>query len=229
MRNSIGYHRPSSLAAACTCAKTAQAAARGFCERRDIRLTSFFIDGPETCDKAWFERPQGARLATVLRRGDEVIVVGGGGIFTTHKNLASSVRNLWEKGVALHVIGLDGKSIFSTAENGALVVQALQHAAEVEASSRSEAIHVGILERKLQRRRHARCAGYGHKWQRGKRLVDSHEQLIISKIRRWREEGRSWNEIATHLLYLGETTAAGIEWSPARVRRAWFAFQRRSR
>jgi hypothetical protein len=158
-----------------------------------------------------------------VRPGDEVIVVWGGGIFTTYKNHASSVRNLWEKGVILHIIGLDGKPSLSTAEDGARVVQVLQDAAALEASCRSEAIRVGILERKLQRRRHARYAGYGHKWQRGKRVVDSHEQLIISKIRHWREEGRSWNEIATHLLYLGETTAAGAEWSPARVRRAWIA------
>jgi DNA invertase Pin-like site-specific DNA recombinase len=190
-------------------------------------LNGLFEDGAETADTPWLERQQGARLATVLRPGDEVIVVGGGGIFTTYKNLASSVRTLWEKGVTLHIIGLDGKPILSTAENGALVVQTLQNVAAFAASSRSEAIRVGILERKLQRRRHARYAGYGHKWQRGKRVVDSHEQLIISQIGRLRQEGRSWNEIATHLLYLGETTAAGAEWSPARVRRAWFAFQGR--
>ena len=191
------------------------------------RLKTVFVDAADSADTPWLERPEGRRLVSVVRPGDEVIVVWGGGIFTTYKNHASSVRNLWEKGVTLHIIGLDGKPILSTAEDGALVVQTLQNVAAFAASSRSEAIRVGILERKLQRRRHARYAGYGHKWQRGKRVVDSHEQFIISQIGRLRQEGRSWNEIATHLLYLGETTAAGAEWSPARVRRAWFAFQGR--
>ena len=227
MRIAYAYHRPSSTTPSLHQRNPICAIAIAFCRCHDLDLHELFEDGAETADTPWFERPEGRRLVSVVRPGDEVIVVWGGGIFTTYKNHASSVRNLWEKGVTLHIIGLDGKPSLSTAENGALVVQTLQDAAALEASCRSEAIRVGILERKLQRRRHARYAGYGHKWQRGKRVVDSHEQLIISQIGRLRQEGRSWNEIATHLLYLGETTAAGAEWSPARVRRAWFAFQGR--
>jgi DNA invertase Pin-like site-specific DNA recombinase len=190
-------------------------------------LNELFEDRAETADTPWLDRPEGKRLLATARADDEVIVVRGGRTFTSYEDLASSVCNLWEKGVTLHVVGLDGMPILSTAEDGARVVQTLQNVAAFAASSRSEAIRVGILERKLQRRRHARYAGYGHKWQRGKRVVDSHEQFIISEIRRLREEGRSWHQIATHLLYLGETTATGAEWSPARVRRAWFAFQGR--
>jgi DNA invertase Pin-like site-specific DNA recombinase len=225
MRIAYAYHRPSSSAPSLFQRNPIWATAKAFCICHDLRLNALFEDGAETSGTPWLERPQGQRLLATARANDDVIVVQGGCIFTRHQDLAAAVRKLWEKGVVLHIVGLDGKSILSTAENGALVVQALQYAAEVEASSRSESIQVGILERKRERRRHARYAGYGNKWQRGKRVVDSHEQLIISKIGHWREEGRSWNEIATYLLYVGETTAAGVEWSPARVRRAWFAFQ----
>jgi DNA invertase Pin-like site-specific DNA recombinase len=225
MRIAYAYHLPSSTTPSLHQRNLICATAIAFCRCHDLDLHELFEDGAETADTPWLERPEGRRLASLVRAGDEVVVVRGGRTFTSYEDLAASVRNLWEKGVTLHVVGLDGKPILSTAEDGALVVQTLQQAAELEASSRSEAIRVGMLERKLQRRRHARYAGYGHKWQRGKRVVDSHEQLIISEIRRLRQEGRSWNEIATHLLYLGETTATGADWSAARVRRAWFAFR----
>src|SRR5260370_21788415 len=66
-------------------------------------------------------------------------------------------------------------------------------------------------------------AGYGFRWFRGRKVPDPHEQHVMPQIVQWRQAGLSWQCISVQLFRQGIRTAAGPEWSVARVRRAYAA------
>ena len=65
--------------------------------------------------------------------------------------------------------------------------------------------------------------GYGYRWGQNGREPDAGEQATIARIAEMRGSGMSFYRIAAQLMVDRVMTAAGREWSPARVRRAYLA------
>jgi DNA invertase Pin-like site-specific DNA recombinase len=193
-----------------------------------LLLHSIIVDSAQFSQIAWFERPSGQRLASLLEPGSQVIVCNLETIGLKLVDLLSIIENFNERGIVLTIIDLPATkngltSLSTTGEMGELCANVLRMMTTLATMNRSDAVSEGMQDRKHRGRKHCHYAGYGHHWRYGKRKVHSEEQETIAKIVVWREQGFSWNEIAARLLRHRVLTADGREWSASRVRRAYLS------
>jgi DNA invertase Pin-like site-specific DNA recombinase len=201
-----------------------------FCAERGLVLSGIFEDDSGARDTAWLARPAGLDLGAKLKAGDEVVVAGLEAVFSSRRELLQCLRRLQERGIAVHFAAFTAKVPVPISLRGAMagaILRTIEAFAALDSRRRGESIREALRSRRIWARRYTNYAPYGFKWQRYRgeeRCVpDQHERAIIAKIIEWRDQGQSWYRIATRLLRSRVVTAAGREWSPSRVRRAYLA------
>jgi DNA invertase Pin-like site-specific DNA recombinase len=200
-----------------------------YADRHNLALDAVFVENADSVRTRWFARPAGRQIAGVLVPGCHVIVADATAVYTSAADLLSIIQGFQARGIVLHFArfqlpGHERASLSTAGEMGEVMVKALTAIHLLGRSGRGEAIAEGMRRKKEQRRRHCKDAGaYGHRWVRGRLVVDEDEQNVIRHILRWREEGFTYHAIAVHLLLNRVRTAKGGEWSEARVRRVCLA------
>jgi hypothetical protein len=168
-----------------------------------------------------------------VQPGDEVVAFVGS-VYTAASDMLAVVPVWRERGIKLHLLREGscqedplGPSMTTAGATGEAMLLALRAIASLNHTRRSEAAIWGIRARRRQGFRHTRHAGYGYRWAgpkgRQRRVPDKAERVVMGKIAEWRHAGYSWYAIAANLLRQRVETSAGREWSPARVRRAYYA------
>jgi DNA invertase Pin-like site-specific DNA recombinase len=204
-----------------------------FCAERGLVVSDIFEDEAGARDTAWLARPAGLEMAARLEQGDEVVVAGLESVFSSRRELLQCLRSLQERGIAVHFAAFTAKVPRPISLRGAVagaMIGTIEAFAALDSRRRSESIREALRTRRIWGRRHTNYPPYGHQWQRCRgeqRLMpDPYERAIIAKIIAWRDQGQSWYRIAARLLRCRVVTAAGREWSPSRVRRAYLAATR---
>jgi DNA invertase Pin-like site-specific DNA recombinase len=204
-----------------------------YSDQHGLQVAEVFMDTAEAAGIAWLDRPAGMQLARRLTPGSQVVVAAGFVIFTSIADLLEAVRELQRREVTLHVASVKAhphqpvSSLSTAGTTGVLLENTLAAVLAMKRSSRSEAVTMGMQQRKAEGVRYCHFAGYGHKWEgrRGqeRRVPDTYEQEVITKIVEWKKTGYSWYQIAAILLRHRISTSGGREWSVSRVRRACMA------
>jgi DNA invertase Pin-like site-specific DNA recombinase len=230
MRSTFGYcfRAPAAFRASPT-AEEQLAIIRIYCEGRSLDLVKCFIEQADSVTTPWLKRPAGQQLAACLTPGSQVVVAR---ICATGLDLIRVIGEWAERSITLHMATQQGPhgagmSRSTSGMTGDKLVPILRAMRELNRSGRSEAVSEGMRARKAAGVKYCRYPGYGFKWggptglERRKPDVD--EQGIMARIVEWKRAGFSWYQIARHLLRNRMVTPAGREWSPSRVRRAYFA------
>jgi DNA invertase Pin-like site-specific DNA recombinase len=204
-----------------------------FCARRGLTVSEWFADGTAAAGVPWLERPAGRRLAARLTPGCRVVVAAGDYVRTTPQDLLAVLQNWRARAVSLSVawplIEVGGASfrLSSAGAAGAVLIETLRLVVAFQGSRASERVRMGLGMQKAKGLRYCRHPGYGFawKWQKGQqvRVPDPAEQATVARIIERRNDGASWYRIARELLHDRVWTRDGREWSPDRVRRAYFA------
>jgi DNA invertase Pin-like site-specific DNA recombinase len=204
-----------------------------FCAERGCVLARVFEDPGELRDTGWFARPGVRALMSLLEPDDEVVVAGLRSIYASRRDLLKVFREHHARGVVLHIAGFSAKFPKSVTLGGAwgdMVLRSFEVFFEFDARARGEAIREALNRKRLEGRRYTCHLPPGWRWEgrRGQQrpVPDPYERAIIAKIIEWRDQGQSWNRIATHLLRSRVVTPAGREWSPSRARRVYVAATR---
>ncbi len=214
---------------------TQRARIEAYAKDHNLNLHSLFADAAESSRLPWFERPSGQRLARRLEPGSHVIVPDP--LTVCHTKLADLleiIESFNERGIVLTFIHCKVKentfcTISTVGDMGETCIRLLRFMVDWKKRDRSDAVSEGMREKRQRGKKHCRHAGYGFRWSHGKRKDDPKEQDMIANIVEWRDKGFSFNEIAAHLLRCGVVAATGREWSPSRVRRAYYSeLQRRA-
>jgi DNA invertase Pin-like site-specific DNA recombinase len=199
-----------------------QRAIVAYCSEHGLKLEQVLCDALESVRTSWLEREVGRQLKACLAQGDVVVVASGRYVYSSAPDLLAVVQNFRRQGIGLHFADTD-------TEVGEATVVALGLFVQLQSTCRSEGTRRGIADRRAQGKRYTRYPGYGFQWagRRGcqVRAPDQREHATILEIVRRRDRGESWWSIARQLLLDGVHTAAGMEWSPSRVRRAYRSFR----
>jgi hypothetical protein len=208
---------------------------RAFGERHGLAVDEWFVDAPDAASTPWLERPAGRFLAERLKAGTghNVIVAAGEWVYTSAAGLLGLVEDWQARGIVLHLatVPYSAREFFSALSTdglpGEALVAALRTIRKFNFNRASERSLTAITTRKSIGIRHTNYAGYGFAWKgrRGHQVRVPHpgELAAIARIIERRNAGASWNRIAAELLHERVLTRDGREWSPSRVRRAYFA------
>jgi DNA invertase Pin-like site-specific DNA recombinase len=184
--------------------------------------------------KVFIERRKAGReLCERLRRGDVVVVARIDRAFRSLTDCAQCLDR-WERmGVAIHICDLAGQMDIGT-PMGKAMVQMLAVFAELERKMISQRTREALALRKRKGHANGRFPGYGFRWERrwdreqlrhvNVKVDDEEERRVMREIVRWRQEGRSWDEIRRHVVYeLRLVTKDGKPWTQSWIMRAFRA------
>ncbi len=193
---------------------------------------AYFVDIDVSGSVPFDERKAGVALLDVLRRGDTVIVSRMDRAFRNVRDFCFTVERFERLGVTLCLA--DQNCDMST-PIGKMTAQMLVVFAEFERSQ----IRARIKEAMQHRKRTGRCAGlhppFGKKWQKvwdhdlkryTKMAVPDHDEKEVMRYIvacRYQSPPLPWFGIYKSLLATGKKTRKGVEWSVARIRRAFDA------
>lgn len=197
MANTYGYIRVSTKVQATDglSIDSQQRQLEGYCLMLGISLDEVFIERAVSGSKPFDTRPEGKRLTSILRSGDNVVCAKLDRMFRNAKDALTVSDDLRERNVNLHLLDLGG----DVTNNGVskMFFTIVAAFAEFERDRTAER----ILDIKSNEKEKGRYLGgskpFGYKvGESGELILDEDEQKIIKNVVFLRAEGQSLRSIA---------------------------------
>lgn len=157
------------------------------------------------------ERPEGARLLSMVRCGDTIIFTKLDRAFRNVRNAFNTLHDLKQIGVNVHFLDLGGEVTGNGV--GAIVFAVMSAFASFE----RERIATRIREVKQVQKAQGKFVGgrraFGYEIVDGRKQAREDEQAIISSMKSLRSAGKSYRHIASWL-----ASDAGVQMTPMGVR-----------
>lgn len=175
-----------------------QRTVEGYAMMHGMRLDHVFVERGVSGSKPLAERPEGAKLLSVMKAGDTIITPKLDRMFRSALDALDSLAKLKESGVSLHMIDLGG----DVTGNGIskLVFTILSAVAEAERDRIRERISDVKRDQKARNRYLGGTVPFGWRLGDGGELVaHAPEQAAIHRMVESRRAGRSLRAIADEM------------------------------
>ena len=176
----------------------------GYAAMRGLVVEATFVERGVSGSVPLGDRPEGARLLSLVRGGDDIIAAKLDRLFRSARDALSSLEQIKQRGVRLHLIDLGG----DVTENGVakLTFTILSAVAEAE----RDRIRERISDVKADQRKRARFLGgrvpFGFVVSPDGALVNNpNEQVALETMKTLRTNGASLRKIARELREAGHS------------------------
>jgi DNA invertase Pin-like site-specific DNA recombinase/ribosomal protein L32E len=182
-----------------------------------------FIDGSDARTLPLPERPEGRRLWRRLESGDHIIIPRFDRGFLNMPDFLFCYRHWAGKRVGVSLLDVE---LLDIDERHLGALEILGKMADADAVRRSESLRQGRVTRQATERAAGGSAGLGFKFEgpkgRLRKVPDPDERKVMAQIVQLRDEGNSWNEIAS-LLMRQRIRRGKFDWHPGTIARAYKA------
>lgn len=192
---------------------------RAYCAGAGLSLGAIIRDDGVSASKPLGLRPGGMALLRALAQAParQVVVVTLDRAFRNTVECLSTVQ-AWDKaGISLHLVDHGGQSVATSTAVGRMFLTMLAGFAEMERRLIGERTAHAIRHKQAQGRAYARTP-YGYDREGDVLVPNPAEHVVITRIQRWRRQGRSLAWIADRLTRQGVPTKRGGRWHPCTVR-----------
>ena len=182
-----------------------------------------FIDGSDARTLPLPERPEGRRLWRRLESGDHIIIARFDRGFLNMQDFLFCYRHWAGKRVGVSLLDVE---LLDIDESHLGAFEVLGKMAAADGARHSERVRQSHVTRQATGRAAGGNAGLGFKYVgpkgRLRKVPDPDERKVMAQIVQLRDEGNSWNEIAS-LLMRQKTRRGKYDWHPGTIARAYTA------
>lgn len=191
-----------------------------YCTLKGVDLVAVLEDPGVSASKPLATRPAGSKLVEMVRRGEvqAVVSIKLDRAFRDASDCLATTAE-WDKAdVAFHVLDLGGNAVDTKTATGRFMLTVIAAAAEMERNLAGERTAAALAQRKAEGG-DLGTAGYGERWEDGKKVAVEDEVVVMGRIVKLRRTGMSLQAVANVLNADGITTKRGAAWRPVQVKR----------
>lgn len=186
---------------------------KGYCELYNLELIGIEKDAASGKN---MERPGLQKALAMLKKGqvDGLIVAKLDRLTRSVKDMGFLLEKYFQDKCDLFVVA---EQIDTRTAAGRLLLNLLTSVAQWERETIGERTKAALKQKRARGEKTGGNIPYGYQLEDGKLIPEPQEQAIISKMKRWREKGATFQAIADRLNDKGVATKLGRAWDRSKI------------